>query len=104
MDKSGLTSYPASAARLNYTTLCAPLAVNLKLDKKLTSESDKISALFETYMKLGGLRLQPDYLSAEDLKDAQTHPEKWCNLRRQNNRIHRILHKIRQSFSGRNYQ
>lgn len=81
MDKSGLTSYLASAARLNYTTLCAPLAVNLKLDKKLTSESDKLSALFETYMKLGGLQLQPDYLSAEDLKDAQIHPEKWCNLR-----------------------
>lgn len=59
MDKNGLTSYLASAARLNYTTLCAPLAVNLKLDKKLTSESDKISALFETYMKLGGLQLQP---------------------------------------------
>lgn len=81
MDKNGLTSYLASAARLNYTTLCAPLAVNLKLDKKLTSESDKLSALFETYMKLGGLQLQPDYLSAEDLKDAQIHPEKWCNLR-----------------------
>ena len=45
MDKNGLTSYLASAARLNYTTLCAPLAVNLKLDKKLTSESDNISPL-----------------------------------------------------------
>ena len=52
-----------------------------QVGEPLTAESDKLSALFETYLKLGGIQLQPDYLSAEDLKDAQIHPENWCNLR-----------------------
>lgn len=80
-DQKGLCAFLNSAAKLDYTTLCAPLAVNLRLDANLKCMMDKISVLYHVFLRSGGLQLQPDYLSAEELRDAQAHPERWPNLR-----------------------
>ncbi len=80
-DRSGICAFLSSAAKLDYTTLCAPLAVNLRLEGGLKRECEKTSALYSVFLRSGGLQLQPDYLSADDLRDAQEHPEKWGHLR-----------------------
>lgn len=80
-DKEGLTAYLKSAARLDYTRLCAPLAVNLRLDSACVRHPDLMASLYEVYFKEGGLQLQPDYVSAEQLRAAQEHPEQWSGLR-----------------------
>lgn len=80
-DKNGICAYLSSAAKLDYTDLCAPLAVNLKLDSSLKPESDVLSALFTVYLESGGLQLQPDYISSEILREAQAYPDKWRSLR-----------------------
>ncbi|MBO5217899.1 MAG: hypothetical protein J6C52_00615 [Clostridia bacterium] len=80
-DKNGLTAYLKSAASLDYTRLCAPLAVNLRLDPGTAADTDKLTCLYETYFALGGMQLQPDYVSAEELRDAQMHPDCWRSLR-----------------------
>ncbi len=80
-DKNGITAFLSSAGKLDYETLCAPLAVNLRLDANMKSHTDKLAALYTGYLRMGGLQLQPDYLSAEELRDAQEHPERWCHLR-----------------------
>ncbi len=79
--KNGACAYLNSAAKLDYTILCAPLAVNLKFESRLKERLDVISRLFSVFLQAGGLQLQPDYLSADDLRDAQIHPEKWKHLR-----------------------
>jgi len=83
-DVSGITAYLKSVAKIDYTTLIGPLAVNLKLEKNSVEQTDnteKIAHLFEAYFKMGGLQLQPDYLSKEELILAQKNPEDYRNLR-----------------------
>ena len=58
-----------------------PLAVNLRLDPGAAADTDKLTCLYETYFALGGMQLQPDYVSAEELRDAQMHPDCWRSLR-----------------------
>ncbi len=80
-DKNGIPAFLTSAASLDYVTLCAPLAVNLRLEAGIKQKIEAVAALIHTYLSLGGLQLQPDYLSADDLRDAQAHPDCWRNLR-----------------------
>ncbi len=80
-DKNGIPAYLTSAASLDYETLCGPLAVNLRLEAGVKTQTKAVAALIHTYLSMGGLQLQPDYLSADDLRDAQLHPDCWQNLR-----------------------
>lgn len=41
----------------------------------------KLALLYDTYFKLGGLQLQPDYISADDLIKAREDPQIYKNLR-----------------------
>lgn len=83
-DIAGTTAYLKSVAKIDFTTFIGPLAVNLKLDKNIANTNEKIDRLahlYETYLRLGGLQLQPDYVSAEDLIKAQRNPNDYRNLR-----------------------
>ena len=42
---------------------------------------DKLAALYETYFKLGGMQLQPTYVTTEELLKAQKQPDEYRNLR-----------------------
>lgn len=82
--KNGLTSYLVSVAKNDYSFLIGPLATNITLDASMADSPeklDKLAHLFKTFMDLGGLQLQPTYLSADELEKAQITPEEYSDLR-----------------------
>jgi len=82
--KKGLTSYLKSASKIDETLIQSSVVVNLKLDKALADSSEKqerINAILRAYFDLGGIQLQINYLSADELIKAQESPEKYKNLR-----------------------
>jgi formate C-acetyltransferase len=82
--KNGLTSYLVSVAKNDYSFLIGPLATNITLDASMADSPeklDKLATLFKTFMDLGGLQLQPTYLSADELEKAQITPEEYSDLR-----------------------
>ncbi len=83
-DHIGLTALLKSAAKIDYSKFGGPVVLNIKVDKKLVSDNDKLekmAALYQTYFSLGGMQLQPNYLSTKDLLKAQEQPEQYKNLR-----------------------
>ena len=83
-DKKGMTSYLKSASKLDSTLIQSSVVVNLKLDKALIDTKEKralLTSALRTYFRLGGIQLQINYLSADELIDAQKNPEKYPNLR-----------------------
>ncbi len=83
-DKSGVTAYLKSAAKLSGDLIRSSTVVNLKLDKSFTESPEKrelLTALLQTYFRLGGIQLQINYLSADELIKAQAEPEKYRSLR-----------------------
>lgn len=83
-DKHGLTSYLKSASKINENLIQSSVVVNLKLDRALADTEDKqkrLVALLRTYFALGGIQLQINYLSADELIKAQQNPEHYKNLR-----------------------
>ncbi len=84
-DREGLTSLLSSVAKLNaHLCFCGSTVTNVLVDEQLVKDDDnfdKLVKLFETYFKLGGLHYQLNYVSKEDLKNAQITPEKYKNLR-----------------------
>ena len=82
--KNGLTGYLSSVAKNDYSFLIGPLATNITLDSALADtpdKLDKLTMLFKTFLDMGGLQLQPTYLSAEELEKAQQTPENYEDLR-----------------------
>ena len=82
--KSGLTAQLLSSASVDSSLLAGPTAVNLRLEKSLGDTPEKLqklSQMFQVYFEMGGLQLQPDYLSAQDLLNAQINPNDYLNLR-----------------------
>ncbi len=82
-DKNGITALLKSIAKLDYSKFCGCLVSNIKMDKTMadTSEKlDRLSSLYHTFLKLGGMQLQINYLSTEELIQAQKTPEKYSNL------------------------
>jgi formate C-acetyltransferase len=82
--KNGLTSYLISVAKNDYSFLIGPLATNITLDASMVDtpeKLDKIAKLFKTFLDLGGMQLQPTYLSADELEKAQIKPEDYQDLR-----------------------
>lgn len=82
-DKKGLTALLNSISKLDYRKFCGCIVSNIKLDKSMISTDEKItklSEIYHTFLKNGGMQLQINYLSQEELKEAQKHPEKYSNL------------------------
>ena len=80
----GVTALMKSVTKIDYSNLSGPVVVNLTLEKSMVDSDEKlerIAHLFETYFKLGGVQLQPDYLSIWDLIKAQKDPDEYKNLR-----------------------
>lgn len=83
-DKSGMTAFLKSAAKLDGGVLPSSVVVNLKLDRALADSQEKrarLGALFLAYFRMGGVQLQVNYLSADELIRAQQEPEKYRSLR-----------------------
>ena len=84
-DREGLTALLSSVAKLNsHVIFCGETVTNVFIDEQLVKNDknfEKLVKLFETYFKLGGLHYQLNYVSKEDLRNAQTTPEKYRNLR-----------------------
>ena len=83
-DKNGMTSYLKSAAKIDETLIQSSVVVNLKMDKALADTEEKrkrLLAILRTYFALGGIHLQINYLSADELIKAQQTPENYQNLR-----------------------
>jgi len=83
-DSSGITAFLKSAGTIDYSLLAGATAVNLRLEKSMADSEEKmekLTHLFDVYFRMGGIQLQPDYLSAAELIHAQQHPEDYRNLR-----------------------
>ena len=83
-DKNGMTAYLKSAAKIDETLIQSSVVVNLKMDKALADTEEKrkrLVAVLRTYFELGGIHLQINYLSADELIKAQQNPEHYQNLR-----------------------
>lgn len=82
-DKNGLTALLNSIAKLDYRKFCGCIVSNIKLDKSIINTDEKLtklSQLYHTFLKNGGMQLQINYLSQEELIEAQKKPEEYKNL------------------------
>lgn len=82
--KNGLTAYLKSVAKIDNSFFIGPTATNITIDEKMadTEEKlDKLSSIYETFIRLGGLQLQPTYIKAGDLEKAQKMPDDYKDLR-----------------------
>lgn len=82
-DRNGVSALLKSIACLDYSKLCGCVVSNLKMDSVIADtpeKLDKISQLFHAFLNMGGMQLQINYLSNEELKKAQEHPEEYENL------------------------
>ncbi len=84
-DRQGLTALLQSVAQMDpHCILTGPVVFNLSLEPSAVTDPekfDKVAALLETYFRLGGLQVQLNAVSAETLRDAREHPEKYGSLR-----------------------
>ena len=83
-DKNGMTSYLKSAAKLDGKVFASSVVVNLKIDRAFADNEEKrkrLAAAILAYLRMGGVQLQINYLSAGELIAAQQEPEKYRNLR-----------------------
>ena len=82
-DKSGLSALLNSIAKLDYRKLCGCVVANVKIDKSFTRSEEKLeklAAMYHTFLKKGGMQLQINYLSQEELLRAQKNPDEYRNL------------------------
>lgn len=82
-DKNGLTALLNSIAKLDYRKFCGCIVSNIKLDKSIINTDEKLtklSQIYHTFLKNGGMQLQINYLSQEELIEAQKKPEEYKNL------------------------
>lgn len=80
----GLTAYLKSVAKLDNTFIIGPTATNITIDEKMADteeKMDKLAHIYHTFMKLGGLQLQPTYVKAGDLEKAKCCPDDYKDLR-----------------------
>jgi formate C-acetyltransferase len=81
-DVKGPTAVFKSVSKLNHVR-CSGTLLNMKMHPStLQSEQDlkKFAALLRGYFALGGFHVQFNVISAETLRDAQKHPERYRNL------------------------
>ena len=82
---NGITSHLLSVAQMDPTgVLCGNTIMNLTVDNSTVRNEEgfeKLVLLIETYFKAGGLHIQLNYLSREELIAAKADQEKYKNLR-----------------------
>jgi formate C-acetyltransferase len=64
--------------------MCGTSILNLSLDEALVRDDErfeKLVTIVEAYFREGGLHLQLNHLSREQLLDAKAHPERHGSLR-----------------------
>ena len=64
--------------------MCGTSILNLSLDEALVRDDEtfeKLVTLVEAYFREGGLHLQLNHVSREELLDAKAHPEDHASLR-----------------------
>ena len=84
-DSDGITSHLLAVAHMDPTgVMCGNTIMNLSVDENTVRNEEsfqKLVLLIETYFREGGLHLQLNHVSAEDLKAAQKDPDKYKSLR-----------------------
>ncbi len=84
-DRNGLAALLNSVAALDPNGIgCGSTVTNVSLDEKLIRDDElfeKTVDMLETYFKNGGVHFQLNYVSAEELREAQRKPEEHGNLR-----------------------
>ncbi len=84
-DRNGPTALLASVAQMDPTgILCGNTILNLMVDSSVTSSAEgfeKLVLLVDTYFKMGGLHIQLNHVSPEELAAARKTPERYSNLR-----------------------
>ncbi|MCL2301267.1 MAG: hypothetical protein FWC27_14085 [Firmicutes bacterium] len=84
-DREGLTALLACVANAHKTGIsCGASVTNLLLDERLVKDDahfEKTVCLLETYFRMGGLHVQLNHMSKEDLVKAKADPASHKNLR-----------------------
>jgi len=82
-EKCGPTASVLSTTKWNHKKAIGGLVHNVKFSKKALSTDEDFAALrnlIETFLKRGGFEIQINVVSAEQLRDAQAHPENYPDL------------------------
>lgn len=84
-DREGLTALLASVAQMDESgVLCGPFLCNVNIEESLIFDDEnfeKTVDLFESYLKMGGLHFQLNYVTKAELIAAKKDPEKHRSLR-----------------------
>ncbi|MBR3275090.1 MAG: hypothetical protein IKG08_00565 [Eubacterium sp.] len=83
MDKHGPTAYLHSASKLPHIDIGNGDQLNIKFSKTVLgnpSGQEKIKNVIETFFDLGGMQVQFNVVSVDELKEAQEKPDKYKNL------------------------
>ena len=84
-DRDGMTSLLLSVAHMDPTgVMCGNTIMNLSVDENTVRDDDsfeKLVSLIEIYFKEGGLHVQLNHVSAEDMIEAKKEPDKYKSLR-----------------------
>ncbi|MBR5308149.1 MAG: hypothetical protein IKU43_05210 [Clostridia bacterium] len=84
-DREGLTALLTSVAGVDkFGILCGPFVCNVLLEESLIRNDDnfgKTVKILETYLKMGGLHFQLNYVSREELIAAKNNPDDYASLR-----------------------
>jgi formate C-acetyltransferase len=82
-EKCGPTASVISTTKWDHREVLGGLVHNVKFSKKALSRDEDLVALrniIETFMRRGGFEIQINVVSAEELKEAQEHPENYPDL------------------------
>ncbi|MBQ5926920.1 MAG: hypothetical protein IIX01_03240 [Clostridia bacterium] len=82
-NREGATAAVLTATKLDATAFVGDAALDLGLHSSAVKGNDGLEAMYgilNTFVELGGHALQINVFSAETLRDAQKHPEKYSDL------------------------
>lgn len=82
-DRQGLTAMLRSAAKLDYSLSNDAATLDVKLPLELFSGENgtrTLSQILRTFFQDGGMQVQLYFLSAQELREAQKHPEEYSGL------------------------
>lgn len=84
-DREGLMALLQSIAQMDPTgVLCGPVVTNVMFDKNIINDDEKfetVCRMVETYFQMGGLHLQLNFTSKEELLAARKTPEDYKHLK-----------------------
>ncbi|MBR4864255.1 MAG: hypothetical protein IKU07_06745 [Oscillospiraceae bacterium] len=84
-DRKGITALMQSLAQMDPTgILCGPNVCNMLVEPSMVrndGQFEKLCRMIETYFQLGGIHVQLNYVSKEELLAAKADPEKYAHLK-----------------------